>query len=129
MTEIFTPEWAARWRDELNASAEYRAAAADWEGSLAVVLDRDDGGGEAAVFLDLSHGSCGAARVASSDDLDRATYVLRAREKVWRRLFAGRMDPLFGLMLGQLRLERGDLSDLTHQAKAAQQLLFTAQRL
>ena len=70
-----------------------------------------------------------AAEVLETQDLEQATYLLRASERVWKRLFAGRMDPLFALVLGQLRLQRGEISQLTHQAKAAQQLLLSAQRL
>jgi len=123
--EIFTDEWARGWRDELNASDAYHQAAADWEGSVVASVY----GNDKAVFLDLAHGHCTAARVASADDLENATYLLSAKEDVWLRLFEGKMDPVFALMLGQLRLMRGQLSDLSAHAKGAKELLLTAQRI
>lgn len=123
--EIFTDEWARGWRDELNASTTYQKAAADWEGSVVAVVQE----GAKAVFLDLSHGRCTGAREATTADLEGATFVLKATEAVWLRLFEGRLDPVWALMLKQLRLERGRLSELSSHAEGAKQLLLTAQRI
>lgn len=123
--EIFTDEWACGWREELNASDTYHKAAADWEGSVVAAVY----GSDKAVFLDLAHGFCTAARAATEDDLAGATFLLSAKESVWLRLFEGKMDPVFALMLGQLRLMRGRMSDLSAHANGAKQLLLTAQRI
>lgn len=130
--EIFTAPWADSWRRELNASDDYRAAAADWEGALALVMAADPSLGipdDRALFLDLHHGTCRQARLAEGDDLDAAPYVLEAPAAVWRRVLGGTLDPLLGLMTAKIRLTRGSLAQLTPRVKAAQELVRSAARL
>ena len=97
--ELFGDAWAAAWRLELNASATYREAAARWEGPLVLAIA---GGGGA--WADLFHGECRAARAATPADLAQAPFVIRGEAETWRRLLAGKVDPLFALMGGKLKL-------------------------
>ena len=65
--EVFSAAWADEWARLLNQSAAYRAAAAAWEGSIALVMTQSSAA-EAerrAVFADLWHGECRTARVAT----------------------------------------------------------------
>lgn len=132
--EVFTEEWAREWCAALNGSETYRAAAATWEGSVALVMRSDAGGGDGgdgdrAVFLDLWHGECRAARRATADDLVRATYVLEATASDWRELLEGRMVPAMALLAGRLRLTRGSLATLLPYVGAARELVATATAL
>jgi putative sterol carrier protein len=123
----FSTAWASAWCRLLNSSAVYRQVAAQWEGSVALVLhypgaDPASGPG-AAVFLDLHHGSCRQARVATAEDLASAAFVLEAEQDLWRQLLAGQGSPVMALMTGRLRLTRGDFSRLLPYAEAAKELL------
>jgi putative sterol carrier protein len=130
--EVFTDDWAAAWGEALRASDAYRRAAARWEGSLLLVLAPDSARGisqERGVLLDLWRGECRAARMASSEDQATATFVVRAPAPVWQELLARRVEPLFALVAGRLKLERGSLAALTPFAAAARELVLAAANL
>ena len=120
--DAFSEAWAAAWGRALNASEGYRRAAARWEGSV-VLRQADDGRG---VFLDLWHGDCRAARLASTADGEAAVYVLEATRADWRELMTGRLAPILALMTGKLRLAKGDLMALVPYAAAAGALIGIA---
>jgi len=127
--EIFSGPWAQAWADELNRSEAYRVAAADWHGSICFRSKERDPSRQKSIFLDLEEGVCNAARTATEEDLERARFVLSARERIWKRLVTGRSDPLVALMTGLIRFERGRLVDFAGQGKAAQELMRAAQRI
>lgn len=127
--EIFSGPWAQAWADELNRSEAYRAAAAEWHGSICFRSKDRDQSRQKSIFLDLEQGVCRAARTATKEDLENARFVLSARERIWKRLVTGRSDPLVALMTGLIRFERGRLTDFAGQGKAAQELMRAAQRI
>lgn len=129
--EVFTAPWVDAWADEIRTSDSYRQAAATWEGSVALAMSdlHGAGSGERGVFLDLWHGDCREARVASDDDLQQADFVLAADLDVWRRVLARDLDPILGLMTGKLKLRRGSLAQLTPQMNASKELVLAATRV
>ncbi|HVN76428.1 MAG TPA: SCP2 sterol-binding domain-containing protein [Thermoanaerobaculaceae bacterium] len=126
--EILSGAWAAAWRDALNASEAYRAAAASWEGTVVAVVRADPGRGieSRAVFLDLWHGSCRDARLASDRDIEAARYVLTASPSAWAELLGGTLDPIAAVMSGRLELTKGSVMALLPHVAAARELLVTA---
>ena len=134
--EVFSEPWVSAWADEIRGSDAYRQAAATWEGSVALAMsvlgDAERGAdrsGERGVFLDLWHGECRDARVASDADLEQADFVLAADLDVWRRVLARDLDPIMGLMTGKLKLRRGSLAKLTPQMNASKELVLAATRV
>ena len=128
--EVFSAEWAAEWCRQLNQSATYRAAAAGWEGSIALVMVPKGSSGERrAVFADLWHGECRAARPATEQDLESARFVFTANDAHWRDVLAGKTAPLLAVMTGKIKLTRGSLGALAPFAGAAKELLATAQAI
>lgn len=130
--EVFTEPWVAAWADEIRGSDAYRQAAATWEGSVALAMNvasADEGNSERGVFLDLWHGECREARVASDDDLKQADFVLAANLDVWRRVLARDLDPIMGLMTGKVKLRKGSLAKLTPQINASKELVLAATRV
>lgn len=130
--EVFSEPWVSAWADEIRRSEAYRQAAATWEGSVALAMDvpgDGDRSGERGVFLDLCHGECRDARVASDEDLEQADFVLAADLDVWRRVLARDLDPIMGLMTGKLKLRRGSLAKLTPQMNASKELVLAATRV
>ncbi|MBM4188130.1 MAG: Fis family transcriptional regulator [Gemmatimonadetes bacterium] len=124
MSTAFSEEWAKAWGAALNASPEYQAAAATWEGSIAAVATDD--AAPAAVFLDVWHGECRTARAATPDDVAQARFLLEAAPRAWRDLFEGRLAPVMGLMTGRIKVTRGELAALLPYTAAAKELIRLA---
>jgi putative sterol carrier protein len=125
MPLAFSQSWAHSWCKALNDSGTYREVASTWEGAVALVA-RTVLAEPVGVYLDLHHGECRGARIATDDDLATAAYVLEAPAAVWRELLEGRGSPVMALMTGRLSLARGELVALLPYASAARELLTLA---
>jgi putative sterol carrier protein len=120
-----TQEWFDDFVAEVNASVEYRDAAADWEGDIAFLVQaepdkafpRDVWG-----YLDLWHGACRSGGVVTAEDGERAAYVIAAPYTRWKDVVRGDLDPVKGMMQGKLRL-RGDLPTIIRYVRAANELV------
>lgn len=118
-------EWLAIYRDRINGSAEYREAAATWEGAIAFVFEAEPDRGvqeDLWAWLDLWHGECREARMVTADEGARAPYVIRAPYTRWKEVLAGDLDPVKGMMQGKLKL-RGDLPTIIRHVRAANELV------
>jgi putative sterol carrier protein len=124
--ELFSDRWAQRWCEALNDSAAYRAAAANWQGAVALVLTGTNGGTPRGVYMDAEAGVCHTARAATEADLAGAAYVFEAAPAIWREVFSGKTAPAMALFSGKLRLTRGSLAALMPHAGAARELIATA---
>jgi putative sterol carrier protein len=132
MSEIFTDDWARQWCRGVQDSEAYRRAAAGWEGAIVVVMSADPAMGvprSRAVYLDLTDGDCRSGRKADPDDHEDAVFELRATPAVWKRVLAGEMEPIWGLMSGKIELARGSISKLIPYARAAKELVAAAAAL
>jgi putative sterol carrier protein len=127
--EVFTEAWCDACCARLNTRDAYRTAAADWEGAVVLEMAADPERGIAedrAVWLDLDHGVCREARVASDADREAAAYLLRADAATWERLLGGEADPVSAVMMGKLKLTRGNLFTLAKYAPAAREMVAAA---
>jgi len=122
--QLFSEEWAVEFCKMLNSNEAYRAQSAGWESPL--ILRLIDGKEDQAVFLDLWHGRCRSARPCTDSDFERADYVVSARREVWFLLYRQKMDPVYALMRGKLKLEKGSLVRLMKFTGAAKELLASA---
>jgi putative sterol carrier protein len=132
MAELFGDEWARFFREEIDASEGYARAAKGWEGAMVLAMAADEALGalsERGVYIDLWHGVCRAARAASREDLDAASYVVTAAAAVWKEVLEGRLEPLLGVMSGKVKLARGSFARLLPYISAARELLAAAQRV
>jgi putative sterol carrier protein len=117
--------WFEAFRDEINASDNYRQSAADWEGDIAfrVVAEPDRGVPEDLWgYLDLWRGTCRGARAIAPGEADGAAYTLTAPYSRWKDVVHGDLDPIKGMMQGKLRV-RGDLPKIVRYVKAANELV------
>lgn len=124
--EAFSLPWAQAWARALNESAEYKSAAATWEGAVGLLLDDSDPDCRRAVVLDLWHGACLSAQVADPENLDAARFVFRGSSTAWRKILTEGASPVIALMTGQIQLAKGELSALLPYAGAARELLGLA---
>jgi putative sterol carrier protein len=58
-----------------------------------------------------------------------ASYVVAAAPAVWREVLEGRIEPLFAVMSGKLKLVRGSIARLLPYVTAARELLAAARRV
>jgi len=122
--EAFSPEWAAKFRDEVNGSAAYRDAAAAWEGTVGlVVLAEPDKqvAEDVGVFMDLWHGAARDIRVCSRSEAEAARYVITGSYTTWKRVALKDLNAIKGIMTGRLKL-RGDFPTLVRYIRASQEL-------
>lgn len=132
MTHLFTDAWAAALGAALNESTAYRHAGRHWEGGLVLEAHADAARGlaaNAAVFLDLAHGTCHAARLATESDRDRARFVLTGALANWLEVLNGDMAPTMAIMRGKLSLQKGSLAGLLPHVQAASELVKVARHV
>ena len=130
--EVFTADWVDAWAAELRANEAYQKAAATWEGAVVLEMTADPNAGlpeDRLVFLDLWHGECRDARLATAEDRETSKIVLRATPEEWRRILDGKVEPLLSLMSGKLKLARGQLTELMPYVEASRQLVVSATRV
>ncbi len=116
-------EWIKALSELLNASETYHRSAKDWEGDFIFVAEPDETNPEAAyLHLQLHHGSSAGAAMVSPDNLPEAEYTINAPFSTWRKVIDGKLDPIQGMMTGQLKLQ-GDLMKVMRYPKAAQEIV------
>lgn len=120
-----TDEWMKAYVQEVNASEEYRQAAADWEGDIAfLVLAEPDKEFPRDVWLlmDLWHGICREGGVIDERRGAEARYLISAPYSRWKDVLAGELDPIKGMIQGKLKL-KGDLPVIVRYVRAANELV------
>jgi putative sterol carrier protein len=127
--EVFTDQWTARFRDEINRSDSFRNHGASWNAPIALQMSFRGGAEPRSVVLHLHGGTCGSACCAPLRADDEIALVIRTDVAGWQRILAGRMDPVWGIMFGKLKLVRGSLSELIPFASAAKALVESAARI
>jgi len=127
--EIFTDDWAHLWADTINANDDYRKAAEKWEGAIGLVMSSDPGMGvpeERIVIADLWHGECRGANAGTADTVEDVPYLITSTPAIWKKVLAGKADPIVSLMGGKLKLTKGSMFALLPYAKAAKELVASA---
>jgi putative sterol carrier protein len=118
-------EWVAIFIERINASKDYREAAANWEGDVAFVFEAEPDKGVAEdlwAWLDLWHGECRSGRMVSTDEGDRAQFVVRAPYTRWKQILNEELDPVRAILQGKLKLQ-GDLPTIIRYVRAANELV------
>ncbi len=121
-------EWLQRYVEELNKSKNYEEAAKNWEGDFIFEVEPDGSVIKEPVrlYLDLWHGKCRAARIAGPDDT--AEFLYSGKYENWKRLLAGEIHPIKGIMQRKFKL-KGSYAKVMRATKAALELVATAQKV
>ena len=121
--EFPSDEWINALSDQLNASDSYQRSAKDWEGDFIFVAESDDAYPETVyLYLQLYHGASPGAAMLDPDQLPETEFIIKAPFSTWRKVIEGKLDPIQGMMTGQLKLE-GDLMKVMRYPKAAQEIV------
>jgi putative sterol carrier protein len=125
MRRFPTDPWFQDFIERINGSAEYREAAATWEGDVAFLIEAEPDKGvpqDVWAWLDLWHGECRGGGLADADKAQTARFVIRAPYSRWREVLEGDLDPVRGMMQGKLRVQ-GDLPTIVRYVRAANELV------
>ena len=129
---VFSNEWADALKVSINENVAYKEAAAKWNDGLLLVLGKDkkvNAADNPAIYLDLQHGDCLAARIANEADFETAAYILVANTKNWESILEGKVAPLSAIMRGKLKLAKGSMATLARYVNAAKEIVVSAQSL
>lgn len=116
--------WFRAFVDVINASEEYAAYAATWEGDVVILIEAEPDKGvpeDVHGLLDLWHGACRSGGVVEAARAESAEFVVRAPYSRWKDVINGDLEPVKGLMQGKLGV-RGDLTKILRYVKATQEL-------
>lgn len=118
-SEAFIEEF----RKSVNGNAAYADAARDWEGDFLFVIKPDGPlAKEIVYYVDLYHGKCRDARLLSSREESRASFVYEGPLRSWVKLLGKQLDPIGSLMTGKFRLH-GNLAKILKYTRAAKELV------
>jgi putative sterol carrier protein len=122
-------EWIKAMAEKVNESDAYRKSALKWEGDFYFVCEPGPGLEETVVlYIDLWHGDArDAYEVADEGDMS-PEFVIRAPVNTWRRVIEKKLDPIQGMITGQLKLS-GTMSKIMRFPKAASELVNCATKV
>lgn len=127
--QFATDEWAKALMHEVNTSEAYKKAAANWEGDFYFVTTKSPGIAEDTyLYLDLWHGEARDAYLVTEPAAKQVAFELSAPVDVWRKVLEKKVDPIRGIMSGQLKL-KGNMMTVLKSPKAATELVAAAMKV
>jgi putative sterol carrier protein len=124
-----TDEWGKALMAAVNSSDAYAKAAANWEGDFYFITSAGPGvPKDHYLYLDLWHGKARDAYVVEDPSSKKVAFELRAPLDVWRKVLEKKIDPIRGIMSGQLKL-KGNMMTVLKAPKAATELVACASRV
>jgi putative sterol carrier protein len=124
-------EWVQELKQQLNTSPAYADAAKNWEGDFYFVIDPEKDGPiteSAYLYMDLWHGACRDAFMVQDKNSKNPAFVMSGPYSKWKRVVTAKLDPLQGLMTGQLKL-KGNMVMIMKNVKAAQEMVKACTRI
>ena len=121
--------WVKALMDELNKSAAYAEAARTWEGDFYFIVEAGGSLTKAvALYMDLWHGKCREAFEAANESVKQPVFRMSAPAATWKKVLTKKLDPIQGLMTGQLKL-KGNMAMVMKSVKAAKELVEASTRV
>jgi len=122
-------EWVLAFMEQINTSEAYRKAAATWEGDFYFIIEPGPGLLQSmALYIDLWHGEARSVGVVADESEKTPEFVIRAPISTWRRVIEKKLDPIQGMITGQLKL-KGTLSKVMRAPRAAAELVNCATKV
>lgn len=133
MAKVLFPSdgWVVGLREELNSSASYADAAKSWEGDFYFVIEPEKGqpfSEPVYLYMDLWHGQCRDAFMAKDKTEKTPAFIMSGPYSKWKKVVTAKLDPLQGLMTGQLKL-KGNMVMIMKNVKAAQEMVRACTRV
>ena len=122
-------EWIKAMAEEINKSDAYRKSAEKWEGDFYFHVEPGPGVPEPVLmYLDLWHGEARDAFEVADEGDQSPEFVIRAPVSTWRRVIEKKLDPIQGMITGQLKL-KGTMSKIMRFPRAAAELVNCATKV
>ncbi len=121
--------WVKALMEDLNKSEAYAEAAKNWEGDFVFVVE--PGGTlaqQAFLYMDLYHGKCREAFEIPNEAARPAVFRMSAPVTTWKKVLTKKLDPIQGLVTGQLKL-KGNMAMVMRNVKAAKELVESCTRV
>lgn len=133
MSKVVFPsgEWVHELERELNTSPAYADAAKNWEGDFYFVIEPDKDAPLTApvyLYMDLHHGACRSANLEMNPDGKHPAFIMSGHYSKWKRVVTAKLDPIQGLMTGQLKL-KGNMVMIMKNVRAAQEMVRACTRI
>ncbi len=122
-------EWVKALMEDLNQSQAYAEAAKNWEGDFYFIVE--PGGTldkQACLYMDLWHGKCRDAFAVTDESLKTPVFRMSAPVATWKKVLTKKLDPIQGLVTGQLKL-KGNMMMVMKSVKAAKELVESCTRI
>ena len=121
--------WIKALMEELNKSAAYAEAAKTWEGDFYFVVEPGGSLTKATLlYMDLWHGKCREAFEVADESVKTPVFRMSAPPATWKKVLTKKLDPIQGLMTGQLKL-KGNMAMVMKSVKAAKELVEASTRV
>ncbi len=121
--------WAKAFMADINQSEAYREAARNWEGDFYFQVEPGGSLQKAVIlYMDLWHGQCRSAWEVNGNQPVKPAYILSAPIGTWKRVINQQLDPIQGIMTGQLKL-KGNMAIVMRHVKAAKELVTACTRI
>jgi putative sterol carrier protein len=125
-------EWAQAFREAINASPAYKAAAATWTfGPVALVVKADPQIGvpeDVGMWLDLDRGQCREARVVNRAEAEKAPFCILGEYSRWKSVMRKELEPIKGMMQKKLEL-KGPMTTIVKYVNASKELVECSTRV
>ena len=121
--------WVKALMEDLNRSEAYAEAAKTWEGDFYFIVD--PGGTldkSVTLYMDLWHGKCRDAYQVTDESAKTPVFRMSAPVATWKKVLTKKLDPIQGLVTGQLKL-KGNMTMIMKSVKAAKELVESCTRV
>ncbi len=122
-------EWIKALMQDLNTSPAYAEAAKNWEGDFYFIVEPS---GEYAqttcLYMDLWHGKCRDAYEVQDQSTKNPVFRMAAPVTTWKKVITKKLDPIQGLVTGQLKL-KGNMMMVMKSVSAAKELVESCTRI
>lgn len=134
MTYLFpSDEWAAAYKDAINANPKYKEAGRDWtHGAVAMVVKADPSLGiehDTGMWLDIYAGVCKDCRLVGMEEAQQAPFVIVADYARWKQVIKKELDPIKGMMQNKLKLTKGHMPTMVKYVTSQRELVETTSRV
>jgi putative sterol carrier protein len=128
-----SPEWAAAYKEALNANPAYKIAGKDWtHGVVAMVVKAEPKLGiaeDTALWLDVDRGECRECRLMPASEAQAAAFIIVADYARWKTVIRKELDPIKGMMQGKLKLTKGHMPIIVKYVNSSRELVETTSRV
>ena len=127
-----SPEWAAEFKKQVQASAAYKQAAATWTFGPVALLTRADPsiglGEDIGLWLEIDRGQCSDVRVVPKAEAEKAPFCISGDYARWKSVLRKELDPLKAMMQKKLEL-KGQMTTIVKYVNASKELVECATRV